>query len=206
MMHFHTAFPDTTNFLPVLVWNGYSQEHHSMVSLHSNEEMVAYWKAHGFDEVVLVDARAFDDAGQQGDYVDSTLFGFEQRLAFSRAVLEGMERATTAAMNGRMSAFIIKQLKGAGVHAHGAKSHNLYPGDNFDRPTIAEGLSRRALTPEAWSLVRENFERAGGGPAGRTVVTESERPLAPIGELPVHEFDRDERAVPSSAMAETATR
>ena len=164
MMHIPTAYPDVTNFLPVLVWNGYSQEHHSMVSLHSNEEMVAYWKAHGFDEVVLVDARAFDDAGQQGDYDDSTLFGFEQRLAFSRAVLEGMERATTAAMNGRMSAFIIKQLKGAGVHAHGAKSHNLYPGDNFDRPTIAEGLSRRALTPEAWSLVRENFERAGGGP------------------------------------------
>ena len=168
MMHFHTAYPEVTNFLPVLVWNGYSQEHHSMVSLHTNAEMTAFWKAHGFDEVILVDARDFDDADQAGDYVDSTLFSFGQRLAFTRAVLEGMERAARSAMGGRLTAFIIKQLKGAGVHTHGAKAHNLYPGDNFDKPAIADGLARRALTPEAWGLVRANFERAGGGPAGAT--------------------------------------
>src|SRR5674476_999013 len=33
MMHFNTAYPKVTNFLPTLIWNGYSQEHHSMVSL-----------------------------------------------------------------------------------------------------------------------------------------------------------------------------
>ncbi|HHP7244659.1 MAG TPA: phosphoketolase, partial [Elainellaceae cyanobacterium] len=30
--HFHVAYPNVTNFLPILVWNGFSQEHHSMVS------------------------------------------------------------------------------------------------------------------------------------------------------------------------------
>ena len=40
MMHFNTAYPDITNFLPVLIWNGYSQEHHSMVSLHTKEQMI----------------------------------------------------------------------------------------------------------------------------------------------------------------------
>ena len=63
MMHFHTAYPTCTNFLPVLVWNGYSQEHHSMVSIKSNEEMVGYWKGHGFENVVLVDAKRFDGLG-----------------------------------------------------------------------------------------------------------------------------------------------
>ncbi|MGD1943430.1 MAG: hypothetical protein ACFB0G_19210 [Leptolyngbyaceae cyanobacterium] len=38
--HFHTAYPNVTNFLPILVWNGYSQEHHSMVSTQSNETML----------------------------------------------------------------------------------------------------------------------------------------------------------------------
>jgi phosphoketolase len=42
--HFHTAYPEITNFLPILVWNGYSQEHHSMVSLKTNAEMEAYWQ------------------------------------------------------------------------------------------------------------------------------------------------------------------
>ena len=41
MKHFHTSYPEVTNFLPVLVWNGFSQEHHSMVSLMSNEQMTA---------------------------------------------------------------------------------------------------------------------------------------------------------------------
>ncbi|MFM7441439.1 MAG: phosphoketolase, partial [Snowella sp.] len=42
--HFHTAYPQITNFLPILVWNGYSQEHHSMVSTKSNAEMINYWQ------------------------------------------------------------------------------------------------------------------------------------------------------------------
>jgi phosphoketolase len=66
-----------------------------------------------------------------------------------------------------MTCFIVKQLKGAGVHATGAKSHNLYPGDNATKPNIAAALERGALAPEAWALVRTNMQRAGGGPAGR---------------------------------------
>jgi len=51
----------------VLVWNGYSQEHHSMVSTQSNERMMAYWHGNGFEEVVLVDAKDFDDQDQPGN-------------------------------------------------------------------------------------------------------------------------------------------
>jgi phosphoketolase len=200
MMHFHTSYPTCTNFLPVLVWNGYSQEHHSMVSVKTNEEMIAYWRGHGFDSVVLVDARQFDDAGQQGDYVDSTQFSPAGRLAFSRAVLEQMQQAAESALNGRLTVFIIKQLKGAGVHAAGAKSHNLYPGDSLDKPSIAEGLQKRALSPAAWRLVRDNFRRAGGGPAARTVVTEFELDLPELGELPKQVFPVGDKAVPSTAM------
>ena len=200
MMHFHTAYPQCSNFLPVLVWNGYSQEHHSMVSIKTNEEMIDYWRGHGFENVVLVDAKPFDDAKQQGDYVDSTLFSTSTRLAFSRAVLSQMKHAADCAMNGQLTVFIIKQLKGAGVHAAGAKSHNLYPGDRLDKPAIAEGLQRRALSPHAWQLVRDNFQRAGGGPAVKTVVTEFELDLPELGELPKQEFAIGEKAVPSSAM------
>jgi phosphoketolase len=199
--HFHTAYPEVTNFLPVLVWNGFSQEHHSMVSLMSNAQMSDYWRAHDFDEIVLVDARDFDDAGQAGEYVDSTLFGDAARTAFTRAVLEGAQRAADAAMSGRLSVLIVKQLKGAGVHAHGAKAHNLYPGDNADKDNIAAALRRGALAPEAWDLVRTNMQRAGGGPAGRTVVTEFERELADIGELPRQSFAVGDKAVPATAMA-----
>jgi phosphoketolase len=200
MMHFHTAYPEATNFLPVLIWNGYSQEHHAMVSLKTNEEMCAYWKGHGFQEIVLVDAKAFDDSAQEGDYVDGTRFSEAQRLAFTRAVLEGMDRAARLALGGTRTAFILKQLKGAGVHALGAKSHNLYPGDTLDTPHISGGLKRRALPAQVWRLVRENFRRAGGGPASRTVVTERELALTDLGELPLKAFPVGEKAVPSTAM------
>jgi len=200
MMHFHTAYPDVTNFLPVLIWNGYSQEHHSMVSLHSNEAMIAYWKGHGFDEVVLIDAKDFDDSGQEGAYVDSTRFSFDQRLAFMAAVLEGVDRAAQSALGGKLTAFVIKQLKGAGVHTVGAKSHNLYPADTLDQPHIIEGLTRRALPAQAWQIVRDNFTRAGGGPAVRTAVTEHELELAPLPQLAMQEFGKEEKAVPSTAM------
>ncbi|HEY9695465.1 MAG TPA: hypothetical protein V6D15_24980 [Oculatellaceae cyanobacterium] len=188
MAHFHTAYPSATNFLPVLVWNGYSQEHHSMVSTKTNEEMIAYWRGNGFEEVVLVNAKDFDDQNQPGDYIDSTAFSFKQRLAFTEAVLVGIDQAARSALNGKLTVFIIKQLKGAGVHARGAKSHNLYPKDTLDSQHISEALKTRALTPAAWELVRTNCERAGGGSAAKTAVTEFELPLPELGELPLTEY------------------
>ncbi|MDB9490634.1 phosphoketolase [Dolichospermum circinale CS-534/05] len=188
MAHFNTAYPTVTNFLPVLVWNGYSQEHHSMVSLKTNDEMIAYWKGNGFTEVVLVNAKDFDDQNQPGDYVDSTAFSFQKRLEFTKAVLVGMDKAARSALSGTLTVFIIKQLKGAGVHALGAKSHNLYPKDTLDAPHIVTALQKRALCAEAWQTVRTNAERAGGGPAAKTAVTEFELPLAEIGELPLEEY------------------
>ncbi len=186
--HFHTAYPNTTNFLPILVWNGYSQEHHSMVSLKTNEQMKAYWHGNGFEDVVLVDAKDFDDQNQPGDYVDSTAFSFEQRLKFTQAVLTGVEEASRSALGGKLTVFIIKQLKGSGVHALGAKSHNLYPTDTLDAPRIVTALQGRALTPKAWELVRINCERAGGGSAAKTVVTEFERELPDLGALPLEDY------------------
>ena len=200
MMHFHTAYPEVTNFLPTLIWNGYSQEHHSMVSLHTNEQMVDYWKGHGFEEVILVDAKEFDDVDQAGEFVDSSRFSFQQRLAFAKAVLQGIDKAAKSAMGGTLTAFIIKQLKGTGVHTVGAKSHNLYPADTLDAQHIIDGLTRRALPAQAWQIVRDNFTRAGGGPAARTVVTESELELTPLPKLQMQEFDKDEKAVPSTSM------
>lgn len=188
MAHFHTAYPSVTNFLPVLVWNGYSQEHHSMVSTQSNERMVNYWRGNGFEEVVLVDAKDFDDQNQPGDYVDSTAFSFQQRLAFTKAVLVAADQAAKLALGGKLTVLIIKQLKGAGVHARGAKSHNLYAMHTLDNPDIVNALKARALTPAAWELVRTNFERAGGGPAASTSVTESVLPVPDLGELPLEEF------------------
>jgi phosphoketolase len=200
MLHFHVSYPKVTNFLPVLIWNGYSQEHHSMVSRFSNDEMLRLWKGHGFEEVVLVNARDFDDAGQSGEYVDSTRFSFERRLAFTKAVLTGMDRAAKSALGGKLTAFIIKQLKGAGVHTLGAKAHNLYAQHTLEHADVAEGLKRRALPAAAWQIVRDNFARAGGGPAAKTVVTESVLTLAPLGHLPFREFAVGEKHVPSTAM------
>lgn len=186
--HFHTAYPEATNFLPILVWNGYSQEHHSMVSTQSNEAMVAYWKGNGFQEVILIDAKDYDDANQVGAYVDSTDFSLKQRLAFTQAVLEATDKAAKSALGGTLTVLIIKQLKGAGVHKRGAKAHNLYPGDSLDRDYILAALTTRALPPEAWSLVRTNFERSMGGPNAKTAVTESVLPLPDLGTLPLNEF------------------
>ncbi|WP_414579131.1 phosphoketolase [Anabaena sp. CCY 9402-a] len=188
MAHFNTAYPSVTNFLPVLVWNGYSQEHHSMVSLKTNAQMTAFWQGNGFEEVILVDAKEFDDQNQPGDYVDSTAFSFEQRLAFTKAILVAVDKAARSALGGKLTVFIIKQLKGAGVHARGAKSHNLYPKDTLDAPHIVSALKTRALPLEAWQIVRTNAERAGGGPAAKTVVTEFELPLPDLGALPLEEY------------------
>ncbi len=188
MAHFHTAYPGVTNFLPVLVWNGFSQEHHSMVSLQSNEAMTRYWRGNGFDEVVLIDAKEYDDANQVGDYVDSTAFSFEQRMAFMQAMMVATDQAARLALGGKLTVLIIKQLKGAGVHARGAKSHNLYAYHTLDNPDIVAALKGRALSPESWALVRANLSRAGGGPAAETAVTESVLPIASLQNLPLEEF------------------
>ncbi len=188
MRHFHTAYPEVTNFLPVLVWNGYSQEHHSMESLQTNEGMVRFWKGNGFDEVILIDAKEYDDADQVGDYVDSTAFSFKKRLAFMEAVLIAADQAARLALGSKLTILVLKQLKGAGVHALGAKSHNLYAHHTLDNVDIVSALKRRSLSPESWSVVRTNLSRAGGGSAAETVVTEFVLPLADLSGLVLEEF------------------
>jgi phosphoketolase len=203
MAHFHTAYPTVTNFLPVLVWNGFSQEHHSMVSLKTNPEMIDYWQGNGFEEVVLIDAKDFDDQNQTGAFVDSTAFSFEKRLAFTQAVLTSADRAAKSALGGKLTVLIIKQLKGAGVHARGAKSHNLYGHHTLDNPDIVAGLQANARPAEVWELVRTNCERAGGGPASKTAVTESILPLADLGTLPLEEYAIDgDKKISTTAMGQ----
>ncbi len=198
--HFNTAYPSATNFLPILVWNGYSQEHHSMVSTKSNQAMIDYWRGNGFQEVILVDAKDFDDANQPGDYVDSTAFSFPQRFAFTQAVLEATDKAAKLALGGTLTVLIVKQLKGAGVHKRGAQSHNLYPGDSLERDYIVSALTTRALHPDAWALVRTNYERAAGGPSSQVAVTEKELPLADLGTLPLNEYALGDKQVATTAM------
>jgi phosphoketolase len=201
MMHFHTAFPKVTNFLPVLVWNGYSQEHHSMVSTFADEQMMDYWTGNSFEEVILVDAKDFDDQKQPGPFVDSTIFSFKQRMEFTEAVLVAADEAARSALDGKLTVLIIKQLKGAGVHAKGAKSHNLYGHHTLENEDIVGALKERALSPEAWELVRTNLERAGGGPAAKTAVTEFVLPLSDLGQLTLQEFPvGGDPKVPTTAM------
>lgn len=200
MMHFNTAYPKVTNFLPVLIWNGYSQEHHSMCTTWSNAEMTAYWKGHGFENVYLVDAKNFDDKDQVGAYVDSTAFSFDRRQAFAAAVLQAADSAAKSALGGKRTVMILKQLKGAGVHKVGAKAHNLYPADTLEAEHIAAGLQRRALSPEAWQIVRDNFSRAGGGPAAKTSVTEHVLDIVPLPELPIRTFEPGDKQVPATAF------
>jgi phosphoketolase len=198
--HFATAYPDITNYLPVLVWNGYSQEHHSMVSLWDNTRMTDYWRAHGFDDVYLIDAREFADMPDAPVYTDSTTFGFAARMAFTAAVLKAADAAARGALSGRCSCMIIKQLKGAGVHATGAKSHNLYAHHTLDSDDVKAGLQRRALPIQAWKVTRANFRHAGGGPAARVAVTESVRELPSLDGLPLTEFKVGENHIPTTAF------
>ena len=203
--HFNTSYPQITNFLPILVWNGFSQEHHSMVSTKTNEEMIEYWAGNGFAEIILVDAKEYDDSNQAGNYVDSTLFSLEGRMAFTQAILEGTNKAAKSALNGRLTVLIVKQLKGAGVHKRGAQSHNLYPGDNVDKDYIVSALKERALTPEAWQLVRDNYVRSHGGSAVETVVTELEYSLPELKEIPLEEYAvGGEKKVATTAMGAIA--
>lgn len=200
--HFRTAFPTVTNFLPVLVWNGYSQEHHSMVSTQDNATMTAYWQAHGFSDVVLIDAKEFDDQNQPGAYVDSTCFSWSQRLTFTSAVLQAAAKAAENALKGRLTVLIIKQLKGAGTHASGSKSHNLYGHHTLDNAEIVAALQKRALPIAAWDLVRTNVTRAAGGPAADVAVTESVRSLPEITRLPLTEYAEAEPKVATNAIGQ----
>ncbi|MEO1400095.1 MAG: phosphoketolase [Cyanobacteria bacterium J06635_1] len=202
LAHFNTAFPGVTNYLSILVWNGFSQEHHSMVSTQTNEDMIAYWRGNGFKHVILVDAKDYDDANQPGPYVDSTAFSLTQRMTFTQTILEATQKAANSALGGSQTVLIIKQLKGAGVHKRGAKAHNLYPGDTLEKDYIAAALKTRALSPAAWDLVRTNFARSHAGPAAKTVVTETELPLVDLGELPLNEFpvSSENKQVATTAM------
>jgi phosphoketolase len=201
--HFHTAYPKVTNFLPILVWNGYSQEHHSMVSTKPNAEMIEYWEGNGFKEVILVNAKDFDDSNQQGDYVDSTQFSFEQRMAFMQAVLEATDKAAKSALNGTLTVLIVKQLKGAGVHKRGAQSHNLIPRRHPRTGLYRQSAPRKGFIPEAWQLVRTNCENAAGGPASHHVVTEKVLPLPDLGKLPLTEFTcKGDKKVATTAMGD----
>lgn len=205
MQHFHTAFPEVTNFLPILIWNGYSQEHHSMVSTWDNERMLSYWHCHGFEHVYLINAKDFDDHNQAGEFVDSTRFSWPQRIQFMGFMLKAAAVAAENALRGELTALVIKQLKGAGVHARGAKSHNLYAHHTLDSPEIKDALQSLSLTPQAWSLVRENMRHAGGGPGTKKVVTESELALVDLGELSLSEFQVGKSQVPTTAFGELAS-
>lgn len=103
-------------------------------------------------------------------------------------MLAATAKAAHLAQTGKLTVLILKQLKGAGVHARGSKSHNLYGHHTLDNPEIINALKARALPPAAWQLVRTNCDRAGGGPASQTAVTESVLPLTDLGELPLVEY------------------
>jgi phosphoketolase len=100
-----------------------------------------------FEEVILINAKDFDDANQNGEYVDSTKFSFNQRLEFMKAVLMATDKAAQLALGGKLTVIIIKQLKGAGVHKRGAASHNLYPGRFFRKRLYRSCLTRTRFTP-----------------------------------------------------------
>ncbi|MEL7495700.1 MAG: phosphoketolase, partial [Cyanobacteria bacterium J06554_11] len=165
-------------------------------------QMTAYWRGNGFAQVILVDAKDYDDASQSGPYVDSSVFSSRQRLAFVQAILEATDTAAKSALGGTQTVLIVKQLKGAGVHKRGSQSHNLYAGDSLEKDYIATALKKLALTPEQWALVRTNFVRSHAGPAAETAVTESELPLADLGTLPLNEFDigSENKQIATTAM------
>ncbi len=61
-------------------------------------------------------------------------------MAFTGAVLKAADAAAKSALSGRRACLIVKQLKGAGVHATGAKSHNLYAHHTLDSDDVKAGL------------------------------------------------------------------
>lgn len=160
-----------------------------MCSTWSDEEMVRYFAAHGFRKVMLIDAKDYDDVGQPGSFVDSTLFSLQARVAFSKHILSSLDDAANSALNGTLTAVVLKQLKGSGVHVHGSKAHNLMANHTLQNPLIQEALQRRALSGPAWALVRSNLENAGGGPTVDSAANEHALELPYAGDLPVKEYD-----------------
>ena len=198
--HFWTAFPSITNVLPILIWNGYSQEHHSMISAWTNEAVTGLWTSYGTEQVIMIDAADF---GGNAPFADSTVFPWETRMQFMQHVLHQTLRAIESALSGKPTVLVFKQLKGAGSHATGARSHNLYPQHVMSHPDIAAGLTARALSPHAWAIVRENCAHAAGGPASEVVVTERVRMPVAVPALPVTDFAVDrESKVPTTAIGE----
>src|SRR3569833_661500 len=113
-----------------------------MVSLRDNTRMTDYWRAHGFDEAHLSDARDYADTPDAPVYTDSTTFGFAARMAFTGAILKAADAAAKRALSGRRACLIVKQLKGAGVHATGAKSPNLNARPTLDSDDVKGCLQR----------------------------------------------------------------
>ena len=184
MLHFNTAYPKVTNFLPVLIWNGYSQEHHSMVSRFTNagdDRLLegAWFQGGGAGRCQGIRRHQASPVPMQTVRISRTSSAWRLRAA----VLAGIDKAAKSALGGTLTAFIIKQMKGTGVHTVGAKSHNLYPGRQPGQAAYDRRLEASRLEPsEAWSIVRENFVRAGGGPAAKTAVTEHVLDMAPAGQ------------------------
>ena len=62
-------------------------------------------------------------------------------------------------------------------------------------------LKQRALTPEAWQLVRDNYVRSNGGAAVKTAVTEQEYSIPDLGKIPLEEYSvGGEKKVATTAM------
>ena len=118
-------------------------------------------------------------------------------------MLDGTRRAADSALvTKRRTVLILKQIKGAGSHGSGSKSHHLYPQFTLQHADIISGLQRRALSRESWAIVRDNFRRAAGGPAGQVALTETERPLPVLPALPLQDFPvGGEAQIPSSALS-----
>jgi len=106
-------------------------------------------------KVVLVDAKDFDDQDQPGNYVDSTAFSFEQRLAFTKAVLMPLMKQSGLPPRWQTHRTNHQTVEGERVTR---AEPNLYM-HTWINPDIVNALKARALAPAAWELVRTNFER-----------------------------------------------
>jgi hypothetical protein len=131
------------------VWNGYSQEHHSMVATQSNDAMVAYWQGNGFKEVILVDAKDFDDANQPGAYVDSTAFSLPLPTAgLHPGGVSGHGQGRKICPRRHPDGADREAVEGGrGPQAGGQNPHNLYPGDSLEKDYIVDALTARAPHP-----------------------------------------------------------
>ncbi len=115
-------------------------------------------------------------------------------------MLDGLQRAATIAFNGKLTAVILKQMKGAGVHTVGAKSHNLHPGGHTGQAAHHRGSEASRAAAGGLETGARQFRTRRRRPGGTHLVTESVLELAPSGELPLQEFKVGDKQVPSTAM------